>query len=54
MNTQLGAPAPGEIVVTLVAPHQVDDARIARVAEMIEELKPAHVSHVVRTVAVGR
>jgi phage tail-like protein len=51
MNTQLGAARPGEIVVTLVAPRQVDGERVARAAEMIEELKPAHVGHVVRTVA---
>jgi phage tail-like protein len=51
MNTQLGTPRPGGIVVTLVAPPGVDDERVARAAEMIEELKPAHVGHVVRTVA---
>jgi phage tail-like protein len=51
MNTQLGAPLEGGIVVTLVASETVDDDRVARAAEMIDELKPAHVAHVVRTVA---
>ena len=47
----LGAPLDEGIVVTLVAPRGVDQERVARAAVMIEELKPAHVGHVVRTVA---
>jgi phage tail-like protein len=51
MNSQLGTPRPGSIVVTLVTTDPLDDERLARAAEMIEELKPAHVGHVVRVVS---
>ena len=51
MNSQLGTPRPGRHRRHAGRDGSVDDERLARAAEMIEELKPAHVGHVVRVVS---
>ncbi|HLZ32148.1 MAG TPA: phage tail protein [Chloroflexota bacterium] len=51
LNTQLGQPIDGSVVVTLVWPHTPDVDERRRADELVSEIKPAHVGHVVRNLS---
>jgi phage tail-like protein len=51
VNTQLGQPRDSTVIVTLVWPHSPDLEEQRRADELVGEIKPAHVGHVVRSVA---
>jgi phage tail-like protein len=53
INTQIGERHEGSVIVTLVAPRPLDADELRRADELIDELKPVHVGHILRAVDLG-